>query len=93
MNYVEARNAEELCDIFGLPRSYAPRLRFRRDLVIAIRKTVRKKKWTHAQAAKKADVGRTVITAVMNGNLQGVSTDRLMDIAQNLGLKLKLEVA
>lgn len=93
MNYIEARTTEELCEVLGLPRSYAPRVRFRRDLVIAIRKIIRKKRWTHAHAAKKAGVGRTVITAVMNGNLQGVSTDRLMDIAQNLGLKLKLEVA
>ena len=93
MKYIEAKTTEELCEVLGLPRSYAPIVKFRTDLVVAIRKIVRKKRWTHAQAAKKANVGRTVITAVMNGNLDGVSTDRLMDIAQALGLKLKLEVA
>ena len=89
MKYVEAKTTEELCEVLGLPRSYAPIVKFRTDLVVAIRKIVRKKHWTHVHAAKKAGVGRTV----MNGNLEGVSTDRLMNIAQNLGLKLKLEVA
>lgn len=51
-----------------------------------------KKKYTHAEAAKKADVGRTVITAIMNGDLRRISTDRLIDIAHNLGLTVQLKV-
>ena len=48
---------------------------------------------THQQAAEKSDVGRTVITAIMNGNLQKITTDRLIDIAQGLGLKVQLKIA
>ena len=93
MNYLEAKNIKELCKALGLPKSHAPRVEIRRDLVIAIRRVVEEKGYTHAEAAKRAGVGRTVITSILNGNLARISTDRLMDIAHNLGLKLKLEVA
>jgi predicted XRE-type DNA-binding protein len=93
MSYLETRNIEELCALLGLPRSHAARVRMRRDLVIAIKRTIEKNEWTHADAAGRANVGRTVVTAVVNGNLRGVSTDRLIDIAHNLGLKIHLKVA
>ena len=65
----------------------------RRNLVIAIQKTIQKNKWTHTEAAIEANVGRTVITAILNGNLEKISTDRLIDIAQRIGLKVHLRVA
>jgi predicted XRE-type DNA-binding protein len=92
-NYVEARNAKELCKILGLPQSQAPKVEMRVDLAIAIKGVLTKRKYTHAEAAKKASVGRTVITAIMNGDLRKISTDRLIDIAHNLGLTVHLKVA
>jgi predicted XRE-type DNA-binding protein len=92
-SYFEARNLDELCALLGLPESEAPKLRMRLDLAKAIRKTIEKKELTHAQASVKTGIGRTVITAIMNGNLDKISTDRLIDIAQALGLKLHLKVA
>ncbi|PIT99088.1 MAG: hypothetical protein COT74_11605 [Bdellovibrionales bacterium CG10_big_fil_rev_8_21_14_0_10_45_34] len=92
-SYFEAKNLDELCSLLGLPESEAPKLRMRLDLAKAIRKTIEKKELTHAQASVKTGIGRTVITAIMNGNLDKISTDRLIDIAQALGLKLHLKVA
>lgn len=60
-------------------------------LAKSIRKTIEKLKLTHVEAAEKTGMGRTVITAVMNGNLNKISTDRLIDIAQALGLKFQLK--
>lgn len=91
--YVEIKNLKELCKILGLPESHTPKVEMRRDLVISIREVIKVKDYTHAEAAKKAGVGRTVITAVANGNISKLSTDKLMDIAINLGVKLHLEVA
>lgn len=71
----------------GLPASEGPKLRMRVDLAVAIRHLIERKKMTHQQAAEKSDVGRTVITAIMNGNLQKITTDRLIDIAQDWDLK------
>lgn len=92
-SYTEAKSIKELTDVLGLPKSEAAKIAMRTSLVIAIRRIVEKKNWTHAEAAKRAGVGRTVVTAVMNGNTTHVSTDRLIDIAQNLGLTVTLKVA
>ena len=92
-NFKEAKNIQELCKILGLPASEGPKVRMRVDLAVAIRHLIERKKMTHQQAAKKSNVGRTVITAIMNGNLQRITTDRLIDIAQGLGLKVQLKIA
>ncbi len=92
-NFKEAENIQELCKILGLPASDGPKVRMRVDLAVAIRHLIERKKMTHQQAAEKSDVGRTVITAIMNGNLQKMTTDRLIDIAHGLGLKIQLKIA
>ncbi len=92
-SYFEAKNLNELCSLLGLPESEAPKIRMRLDLVKGIRRVIEKKELTHAQAAQVSGMGRTVITAIMNGNLDKISTDRLIDVAQSLGLKLQLKVA
>jgi predicted XRE-type DNA-binding protein len=92
-NYFEAKSAKELCKILGVPESEAAKIEMRRNLVIAIKKTIEKHCWTHQEAAEESGVGRTVITAIVNGNLEKISTDRLIDVAQSLGLKVQLKVA
>jgi predicted XRE-type DNA-binding protein len=92
-HYLEAKNAKDLCKLMGLPESEAPKIEMRTQLVVAIKRAIEKQELTHAQAADKAHVGRTVITAIVNGNLHRISTDRLIDVAQNLGLKVQLKVA
>ena len=91
--YIEAKNSKEICKMLKLPMSEAPKIEIRVQLVSAIKRAIERGKLTQAQAATKADVGRTVITAIMNGNLESISTDRLIDIAHNLGLRLQLKVA
>lgn len=77
----------------GLPETQAPKIEIRTKLLIGIKRAIEKRKLTHAKAASVTGVGRTVITAIMNGNLNRISTDRLIDIAQQLGLNLDLKVA
>ncbi|MCB0342645.1 MAG: XRE family transcriptional regulator [Pseudobdellovibrionaceae bacterium] len=91
--YFEVKSTKELCRLLGLPASEANKVEARRNLVLAIEKVIKQKKWTHEVAAKKAHVGRTVITAILNGNIKNISTDRLIDIAQNLGLSVQIKVA
>ena len=92
-NYLEAKNAKELCRLMGFPKSEASKIEMRTQLAVSIKRAVEKQGLTQAQAAEKAHVGRTVITAIVNGNLHRISTDRLIDVAQNLGLKVQLKVA
>lgn len=92
-SYFEAKNLGDLCILLGVPETEAPKLKIRLELAKAIRRVIEKKDLTHAQASAKSGVGRTVMTAIMNGNLDKISTDRLIDIAQSLGLRLHLKVA
>ena len=91
--FFEIKTTTQLCKKLGIPKNEAEKIIMKRNLVIAITDCIEKKKWTHAIAASKAKVGRTVITAILNGNLQKISMDRLIDISQNLGLHVTLKVA
>lgn len=92
-SYFEVKNTKELCKLLGLPSSAAAKVEIRVELASAIRKELERQQVTHLQAAKKTGIGRTVITAITNGNLKSISTDRLIDVAQGLGLKVHLKVA
>jgi len=92
-NYTEVKTMKDLARVLGLPKAEAAKIEMRTDLVVAIKKLVDKKGLTHAEAAKRAKVGRTVVTAILNGNTTSISTDRLIDIAQSLGLTVTLKVA
>ncbi len=91
--FFEAKNIKQLCKILGVSDAEACKIEIRRDLVVSIKRAVEENNWTHAQAAEGARVGRTVMTAILNGNLEKISTDRLIDIAHRIGLRLKLRVA
>lgn len=90
---MEIENLEELCNALGLPLCEVPKLNIRLEIVHGIRNAIFKNNLTHQEASKKCKVGRTVITAIVNGNLNKISTDRLIDIAQALGLSLQIKVA
>ena len=91
--FFEIRNTRELCRHLGVPESESMRIEARRDLAMAIIGAIKNNNWTHELAAEKAGVGRTVITAIMNGNLASISTDRMMGMAQGLGLHVSLKIA
>ena len=92
-NYTEVKTVKDLVKTLGLPKTEVSKIEMRTNLAIAIKRAIEKRKLTHAGAAQQAGVGRTVITAVMNGNTTHISTVRLIDIAQNLGLTVTLRVA
>jgi predicted XRE-type DNA-binding protein len=87
------RDSKSLAKALKLPPSEGARIEMRVDLAIAISRVVERKKLTHVAAAKTAQVGRTVMTAILNGNTLHISTERLITIAQNLGLTVTLKVA
>lgn len=91
--YIDIKSVSELCKVLGLPKSQAARVEIRRDLVLAIHKKIKTRKLTHEKAGQLAGVGRTVITAIVNGNIGKISTDKLIDVADSLGLDLHIRVA
>lgn len=91
-NYT-ARDATELAELLGLDATDAIEIEFRAKLNKKIIDSVKAQKLTHEQAAKLARTSRTRITAILNGNTSGVSSDLLLRILYSLGYKTKVTFA
>src|SRR5436305_6233580 len=81
------RDAMELAAALGLKREDAVAMEFRARLNKKIVDLVRVKNLTHAEVAIKAGASRTRVTAILNGQTIGVSTDFLLRILFALGCR------
>jgi predicted XRE-type DNA-binding protein len=86
-NSIVASDAVELASALGLKKEDAVAMEFRARLNKKIVDLVKAKDLTHAQLAVKAGASRTRITAILNGQTLGVSTDFLLRILYALGCK------
>lgn len=91
--FIEYKTLDDAAKAHHLPESEIRHMKMQSSLVVAIQKKIKKEGLTHLEAAQRTGFGRTVITAVMNGNILNMSTDRLIQIAEGLGLKVTLKVA
>ncbi len=88
-----ARNVFELCDILDLSPQDAIEIEFRAKLKDKIKDVIKRRKLTHEQAAKLSGTSRTRMTAILNGNTSGVSSDLLLRILYSLGYTTKVTFA
>lgn len=88
-----ARTASELAELLGLDPADAVDIEFRSKLNKKIIETVKARKLTHEQAARLTGTSRTRLTAILNGNTAGVSSDLLFRILYSLGYKTKVSFA
>lgn len=84
------RNLKDLAEMLGLDPADAIEIEFRAKLNKKIIDAVRSQKLTHAEVAKRAKASRTRVTAILNGNTSGMSTDLLLRILYSLGYKTKV---
>jgi len=61
-------------------------------LVKRLKEVARPQKITHAEIAKRAGTSRTRVTAILNDDIQHVSTDLLIRILASLGYRVKVSV-
>jgi transcriptional regulator with XRE-family HTH domain len=73
-----------LAEALGLTSEDAMAMEFRARLNVKI---VKSKAITHAALAKRAGASRTRITAILNGQTAGVSTDFLLRVLYALGCR------
>jgi len=64
------------------------------DLAARLKEMARQQKYTHAQVASRSGTGtsRTRVTAILNGDLEHVSTDLLIRILASLGYQVRVSV-
>jgi predicted XRE-type DNA-binding protein len=87
---VTARNSKELADVLGLTEADRAALEIQLELAEQIAVEVRRGGVTHAHLARLAGASRPRVTSILNGNLDGVSTDLLLRILAALGVRVRL---
>jgi predicted XRE-type DNA-binding protein len=85
-----ARSTKELAELLEIDPIEAIEIEFRAKLNKKIIDAVKAKKLTHEEVAKLAKASRTRVTAILNGNTAGMSTDLLLRILYSLGFKTKV---
>ena len=90
---IVVRTPDDLAHTLGLDAVDAMRVEWRVRLLACIVREVRRRNLTHAEAADLAGTSRTRMTAILNGNLRGISTDLLLRILTSLGLRARITFA
>ena len=89
---VVARTPEELAAAPGLSDAAAKGWQVQHVLAKRLQEIARRKKITHAEVAKRAGTSRTRVTAILNDDLEHVSSDLLIRILASLGYRVKVSV-
>jgi predicted XRE-type DNA-binding protein len=89
---VIARTPEDLARIMGLSAAVAKQWQVQHALLKRLKEIVQREGITHAQIAAQAGTSRTRVTAILNDDLDHVSTDLLIRILASLGYRVKVSV-
>jgi predicted XRE-type DNA-binding protein len=89
---IVAHTPEDLAAALGLSAAEAKEWQVQHALLKRLKAIVQREKITHAQIASQAGTSRTRITAILNGNLEHVSSDLLIRILGSLGYRVKVAV-
>jgi len=82
---IVARTPEELAGALGLSSAAAKEWQVQRILLGRLKEIVRRRKITHAEIAQRAGASRTRVTAILNDDLQHVSSDLPIRLLASLG--------
>ncbi len=89
---IVARTPEELAKAMGLSAAAAKEWQVQHALLRRLKEIVRKERMTHAAIAMRAGTSRTRITAILNDDIEHVSSDLLIRILGSLGYRVRVSV-
>jgi predicted XRE-type DNA-binding protein len=84
------RTSRELARALDLPDADRQTMEIQIQIAEEIMREVARQALTHAALARLAGTSRTRITAILNGNLDQVSTDLLLRILASLGIRARI---
>ncbi len=87
-----AKTPEALAEALGLSAADAKEWQVQYALLQRLKEVVRKEKLTHAEVARRAGTSRTRVTAILNDNVDDVSSDLLIRILGSLGYRVTVTV-
>jgi predicted XRE-type DNA-binding protein len=76
----------------GLSAADAKEWQLQHALLKRLKEIVLRQRITHAEVAKRAGTSRTRVTAILNDDLEHVSSDLLVRILAGLGYRVKVSV-
>ena len=89
---IVATTPEDLAGALGLPAAAAKEWQLQRLLLKRLRAIVSRQNITHVEIATRSGASRTRVTAILNGNLDHVSSDLLVRILAALGYSVRISV-
>jgi predicted XRE-type DNA-binding protein len=89
---IVAATPEDLAGTLGLSSTEAKEWQVQHALLIRLKEIARKHRFTHLEIAKRSGTSRTRVTAILNDDLEHVSTDLLIRIIASLGYRVKVAV-
>jgi predicted XRE-type DNA-binding protein len=90
---VAAATPEALAAALGLSSVEAKEWQVPHALLTRLKQIARAHRFTHAEIARRSRTSRTRVTAILNDDLEHVSTDLLIRILGSLGYRVKVSVA
>ena len=87
-----ASTPEELAAAMGMSAAEAKEWQVQHALLKRLKDIVRKQRITHAEIARRAGTSRSRLTAILNDDLEHVSSDLLIRILGSLGYRVKVSV-
>jgi predicted XRE-type DNA-binding protein len=87
-----ATTPEDLAGALGLSAVAAKEWQVQHALLKRLKEIVRQQAITHAEIARRAGTARTRVTAILNDDLEHVSTDLLIRILGSLGYRVRVSV-
>jgi predicted XRE-type DNA-binding protein len=89
---IVATTPEELAGALGLSDVAAKEWQVQHMLLKRLKEIARRQKITRAEIAKRAGTSRSRVTAILNDDLQHVSSDLSIRILASLGYRVKVSV-
>jgi Helix-turn-helix. len=92
-NPIVAKTPEAIARALGLTAAEAREWQVQYSLLKRLQQIIRKEGITHAEVARRGATSRTRVTAILNGNLDSVSTDLLIRLLAGLGYRVRISVS
>jgi predicted XRE-type DNA-binding protein len=89
---ITARSPEDIAKAIGLTGADSKEWQVQYALLKHLQHVVRDEGLTHAEVARRGGSSRTRVTAILNGNLDKVSSDLLIRLLGALGYRVKVSV-
>jgi predicted XRE-type DNA-binding protein len=89
---IVCKTPEKLAAAMGLSAAEAKEWQLQHALLKRLKEIVLRQGMTHAEVAKRAGTSRTRVTAILNDDLNHVSSDLLVRILAGLGYRVRVSV-